>query len=75
MSYEKSNAGQSGGVSIRGRNVNISAPVAGRDVSIGTNISPVQIEQVFHPVAESIRAHPLIRFVGDVGNKRVSNRV
>jgi hypothetical protein len=51
-----------------------------RDVAFATNI-PSASSRIVKPcrvgvrVAETIRAHPVLRFVGDVGNKRVSNRV
>jgi hypothetical protein len=57
MSDEKSNAGQSGGVNFSGGNVTIGGNVAGRDMLVGTQVSPVHLEQAFQPVAESIRAN------------------
>jgi hypothetical protein len=57
MSNEQDHAGRGGGVSISGRSVTIGGHVARRDLNIGTNISPVQIEQAFQPLAQSIRAN------------------
>jgi hypothetical protein len=56
MSEEKSNAGQSGGVNISGGNVT-AANIVGGNMTVGTQVSPVQLQQAFQPVADYIRAN------------------
>jgi hypothetical protein len=58
MNEERDDSGQSGGVNFSGSGtVTVHGNVAGRDMTIGTQISPFHIEQVFQPVAESIRSN------------------
>jgi hypothetical protein len=42
MSDDKSSSGQSGGVSISGGSVTVSGSIVGRDMTIGSQVSPVQ---------------------------------
>lgn len=46
---------QNGGVNISGTNITVGGDVVGRDKIVGTEISTVQLDQLFRPVAEAVR--------------------
>ena len=48
---------QSGGVNITG-NVTVGGDVVGRDKIVGTEISSVQLEQIFRPLREAVHNAP-----------------
>jgi hypothetical protein len=50
------NRGGGGGVTISGGTVT-AGNIVGRDQIIGTQVSPVHLEQTFQPIADSIRAN------------------
>ena len=50
--------GQRGGVNIRGGNVTVGGDIVGRDKIVGTEISKAQLDQVFRPLTEAVRAAP-----------------
>jgi hypothetical protein len=58
MSNEKSDAGQSGGVNISGGIVSVGGDIVGRDKTVGTEISKVQLDQILRPVEEAVRTAP-----------------
>src|SRR6266446_824672 len=58
MGDEKSNVGQSGGVNIGGGTVTVGGDIVGRDKIVGTEISHVQLDQIFRPLEEAVRTAP-----------------
>jgi len=56
MSDEKKARGQSGGVNISGGSVTVGGDIVGRDKIVGTEISKAQLDQVFRPLTEAVRA-------------------
>ena len=58
MNDEKRTEGQSGGVNISGGSVTVGGDIVGCDKIVGTEISKAQLDQIFHPVMESIRTGP-----------------
>jgi hypothetical protein len=48
---------QSGGVNISG-NVVVGGDIVGRDKIVGTEISSVQLDQIFGPLTETVRTAP-----------------
>jgi len=54
---DKQGNGQSGGVRITGGNVQ-ARNIAGRDINVVSQIAPVELDQLFHPVIEAIRSGP-----------------
>jgi hypothetical protein len=55
MNDEKRAADQSGGVNISGGAVTVGGDVIGRDKIVGTQISNVQLDQIFRPIEEAVR--------------------
>jgi hypothetical protein len=49
---------QSGGVNIGGGSVTVGGDIVGRDKIVGTEVSTVQLEQIFRPLMESVRSAP-----------------
>lgn len=58
MNDEAKTARQSGGVNISGGNVTVGGDIVGRDKVVGTEISSVQLEQIFRPLTEVVRGAP-----------------
>ena len=58
MNDEAKTPRQSGGVNISGGNVTVGGDIVGRDKIVGAEISSVQLEQVFRPLAEAVRGAP-----------------
>ncbi|HKV61634.1 MAG TPA: hypothetical protein VJO16_06960 [Candidatus Acidoferrum sp.] len=58
MNEEAKAARQSGGVNISGGNVTVGGDIEGRDKIVGTEISSVQLEQIFRPLTEAVRSAP-----------------
>ncbi len=49
---------QNGGVNISGTNITVGGDVVGRDKIVGTEISTVQLDQLFRPLAEAVASAP-----------------
>ena len=58
MNDEAKAARQSGGVNISGGKVTVGGDIVGRDKIVGTEISSVQLDQIFRPLAEAVRSAP-----------------
>ena len=58
MNDEAKTPRQSGGVNISGGNVTVGGDIVGRDKIVGTEISSVQLEQLFRPLAEAVHNAP-----------------
>jgi hypothetical protein len=58
MNGEEKAARQSGGVNISAGNVTVGGDIVGRDKIVGTQISNVQLEQIFRPLTEAVRSAP-----------------
>jgi hypothetical protein len=58
MNDEAKAARQSGGVNISGGNLTVGGDIVGRDKIVETEISTVQLEQIFRPLTEAARSAP-----------------
>jgi hypothetical protein len=58
MSREKESRGQSGGVTIRGDKVTVHGNIAGRDMTVGTEVPRAQLDSLFRPLTEVLRSAP-----------------
>jgi len=55
---ERNTEGRSGGVNISGGTVTVGGDIVGHDKIVGTEISKVELDQIFYPLQEALLAGP-----------------
>lgn len=58
MDNERNTEGRSGGVNISGGTVTVGGDIVGHDKIVGTEISKVELNQIFYPLQEAVLAGP-----------------